>query len=724
MPTERSNVNAKKKCLSRLLTMTFAAFLALAAPCESNAQGHLQDREAAGVSYAVDGRWIGGKYGGYWPLRISVQAADETRKVTFRFKPRDDEKQPVVERTVSCEPKREVHFTLHIPLVGREEHGRLEVLVDGDEVETLGVEIELPRSDWDGTPMPTMLVIADQQPPNTNAYQRGVAAYALEDFRSGWNVAEIEGQVYVAKPTALPHSWLGYTTVDLVAVSLKTLLALPEERRRDLRSWARLGGNLILHEVGTVGAESADLQRVLKERPLADSNNWEAAVGAVRQGHFRKAPAQQQPWGRRGRFAPNQNLHAGQLINELRNEENRFRNNNQRWPADGAFEIAELGFGRVVSMSNSAFPGAPLDWYWLTASLTQFQGTGIHPVQRSTWVARNGHSARSPATDFMDFLIPGVDAVPIYPLLFLMSVFVILIGPLNYWFCWKRKQLHLLVITIPGIALVTSLVLFSYSAIAHGFGTVGRVHSFTILDQQTHEAVSLSRVSLHSGITPSDGVQVSGRTAVFPMFNRGQEFSTGELEWTADGQHMKSGWVASRTTCQFQVATPRKIEGGIEVGELGVGELPVENKFKWGIAHLAVQTSDGKFYYAANVEAGASAKLTPLTALESAVFSQAITEQPEGLPEKKSQRGTIFDAFTPREFHHARQTRMSESVILSNLNRLTRIMNRVRAPGEAEINLKAGHRVYFAICSENPGIETGLDGAVESGSLHVIQGSY
>lgn len=684
-----------------VLTLTLVGTLVI--QTDASAQGRLHQQEAAGLSLRIDGRWTGGMYGGYWPLRITAKSLDEARDVTFRFEPIDDG-QPIVERTVECHADKDMYFTLSIPLIGSQQRGELKIVIDGDEIDALETPVELPRTDWHTVPMPAMLVISDQQPA-LGQFQRGAGAYAMEDARSGHQPGELTGQAYVVRPNELPHSWVDFTALDMVCVSFKTLKALPEANREALRTWTRMGGNLIVHGVGADPAGSADFIKLLGMEHMADEAQWMKSDRRVRDGHIRfQGQNNNVVHGRRR----NQFFNAPQTLNMIRNEDR--MNPKNRWQQNDPFQVAFFGLGRVVGMEGEAFPGAALDWYWVTASLTQTKEVAGRNVQRSTWVSRNGHSARSPATDFTNFLIPGVDTVPIYPLLFLMSVFVIVIGPLNYWFCWKRKQLYLLMISIPTIALVTSLVLFGYSAISHGFGALQRVHSFTLLDQRSHEAVSLSRVSVYSGVTPSGGVSVSPETGVFPMLNRDQSFTSGELEWTADNQHMKSGWVNSRSTCQFRIGTPRTISEGLEIDKASV-----RNGFKWGIAHLAVAAEDGKLYYAADIGPGESASLNELTALEGSFMSQALTETPEGLPDNIQQRRSIFDEFAPRNRRWARQTSMNESILHANIDVLTRL---------GIHGGQKGKRGYVAILSENPGIETGLPDAEEAGSLHVVRGIY
>ena len=90
----------------------------------------------------------------------------------------------------------------------------------------------------------------------------------------------------------------------------------------------------------------------------------------------------------------------------------------------------------------------------------------------------------------------GVKGVPTTAFLVLMTLFTIIIGPVNYIFLVRRKQQYLLLITIPVFALMTSLSLFGYSVVAHGFGVKSRLRSMTILDQQSRTAVTTSRIAL------------------------------------------------------------------------------------------------------------------------------------------------------------------------------------------------------------------------------------
>ena len=86
-------------------------------------------------------------------------------------------------------------------------------------------------------------------------------------------------------------------------------------------------------------------------------------------------------------------------------------------------------------------------------------------------------------------------AAPLLAFVVLISVFALAIGPVNYYLTWRRKQLYLLVITIPLIAFLTSASLFGYAMLSDGApGVQSRLRSFTLLDQHSRTAVSFNRI--------------------------------------------------------------------------------------------------------------------------------------------------------------------------------------------------------------------------------------
>ena len=117
--------------------------------------------------------------------------------------------------------------------------------------------------------------------------------------------------------------------------------------------------------------------------------------------------------------------------------------------------------------------------------------------------------------------IPGVDGVPARAYLSIL-VFSLLIGPVNYWLLWRKRQQVLLVLTAPVISAIFILLLAGYVVAGEGLGVRGRAVTFTMLDQVRKQASTRATMSLYAaGATPSSGLRFARDTAVFPVGTAG-----------------------------------------------------------------------------------------------------------------------------------------------------------------------------------------------------------
>ena len=119
--------------------------------------------------------------------------------------------------------------------------------------------------------------------------------------------------------------------------------------------------------------------------------------------------------------------------------------------------------GRVVAMQT----GEPLaaqtpEAAWL------FNELGGHTWM---WYQRHGMSLHRENDEYWNWLVPGIGRAPVGSFLILIAVFVIVIGPVNYFLLRRKRRLYLLLVTVPlGAALVT-LALFAYALISDGLGS-------------------------------------------------------------------------------------------------------------------------------------------------------------------------------------------------------------------------------------------------------------
>ena len=91
------------------------------------------------------------------------------------------------------------------------------------------------------------------------------------------------------------------------------------------------------------------------------------------------------------------------------------------------FRGAQLGCVVAIA-SNKPFPGTRKEWSWIFNSVED----------HTQWFRRTGFSLSRTNDDYWKFLIPGVGEAPIWSFTLLVSLFAVVIGPLNYWFWGDR----------------------------------------------------------------------------------------------------------------------------------------------------------------------------------------------------------------------------------------------------------------------------------------------
>jgi hypothetical protein len=144
--------------------------------------------------------------------------------------------------------------------------------------------------------------------------------------------------------------------------------------------------------------------------------------------------------------------------------------------------------------------------------------------------------------------IPGIGRVPAGAYLFILVVFGILIGPVNFLFLWRRRQQALLVVTAPLISMTFVVLLAGYVIAGEGFAVYGRALTFTMLDQARKQASTRATVSLYpAGTAPSGGLTFPRDMAVYPrgMDGRGAGHDRVALD-LSDTQRFQSGLLNAR----------------------------------------------------------------------------------------------------------------------------------------------------------------------------------
>jgi hypothetical protein len=648
----------------------------------------------------IDSRWAGCGHGGFYPIRVRISNLGPTRTVTLRFQKGsgNDEGPVTVTRSLRCESNSTQQTTLSIPVMGMQGYGLLTVMADGATIDSFTQSMSLSDYANSAQSRPSLLVVSAV---NEDATGFDQGAYSLAMSGSGASYSPYSGYArsedhQVLPPGSLPDKWLDYTGIDYVAIALNTLESMPASARDPLLDWAMSGGNLIVYEVG---AAQADLDKLLGRGVRATFSPWSSrrpekrpvTVTAV-------TPGMPVPAG--GAVAPAAPVGAS-------------------WPdkaggalSEGSLRSADFGLGRIHAFDFNPFGPTGENWAWFLQA---------EPETTRTFSKRYGTVPRERSqNDFYQFLIPGVGAAPVFMFLALISLFTFVIGPINLWFLSRRRQLYLMLLTVPVLSLVTCLCLFVYAFFADGLSTRARVRSVTMIDSGAARAVTLSRIMLYAGLTPSRGLGFSDQTAVLPVWSEEGSSGSRSIDWT-NSQSLTSGWLPSRTFTQFATVTVEPQRGRLEV-KTGADGVDVNNGLAVGLKHLFVSSEAGLMYYGDALAAGASGRLKPLPTASVPKFGEewlrSVPKLPEGLDP------TIAGRSAWGAFHWTPNTSsagFAQSLMEKELGRAYALQQRSVAEGNPS---GAAPRWFWAITEGNPGVSLGTDAAVVNEGFHVVTGRY
>lgn len=620
---------------------------------------------------AVDSRWAGCRSGGYHPIRVRIQNRAETRDVTVVFRP-GDRTLPTVSRTVNCPQNATTLITLPVPMIGAVNHGELEFYDPRGQLRDLSRTINVAEQDLTAG-RPGLLVISST---NEDCSQFELAVSSTLGVTGGHYGSAYTENHFVAQPVMLPNTAISYSGVDLVAASFKTLQTLTGETRDALLNWTRTGGTLLIYDAGESGTENADVRRLLGLDRISQQDEWR----------------QSEPKNR----AQIQVRQFDQYGNETHITSN--AETGTAWTASSTtFAVRRYGLGQVATFASNPFPGTPHDWAWF------FNATFMS--QKGRWAARIGVNARNDASDFYQFLIPGIQSVPVYSFLFFITLFAVVIGPVNYFVLARRNQLNALIITVPILALLTSVALFVFSAVSHGFSVKGRTRSLTMIDQGLQSAVVSSRLSLYAGMTPSNGLQFSPETVVIPLWPRDVEFEGGSVDWTQT-QHLTNGFLRARTKTQYHTLVAQAERGRLNVESPSDQTLRITNGLEWHLDVLVVGDDQGALYLGRDIAPGSPASLNPMSADDRRAVLENIVSNMPVVPDEYSNSAN-FNLFSNmgRSRRHRygywggqeQNFRLQDGQVEQELQRLKNVFE----------NGSALKRTYFATMKQRPKLETG-----------------
>ena len=729
---------------SLLLTICLLLSLSIGPGSRSLAQtgtGHMLP--GPGLNLLVETTWPDGA--GYRPVRVTVTpampvAADRTLAfefTTFEYYGGGPSRIRVAQDIEIPAGSGPLTATILVPYLSGHNNYEFEVGENGRAIpgmkgsgsfQTFAVEERFPR----------ILAVGPQTPNaanvgrvfiSANQYGSDVMAYTYQSPNSPTpNVYSLPTLQSIAL-SDLGDRWLDYSALDLIAISLEDLQRLRRGQPAVLDAivaWTAAGGNLLVSGVGpwqrVKDLESAigfpPGQQPREGEPPADwtrpsRGNWGRPMRGIGDdvlGPFDPIPDSRQPRPYET-IGPDGQLIQAQSVPPQSKSQPDSKPVARTPPKTDPFVTRPLEMGTLIAVvSDKPFDESPAFWAWLFNDLSS---------AKALWYQRHGLSQHYDNPEFYRFLIPGVGQPPLNAFRVLITLFVVGIGPVNYFVLRRWRRLHLLIVTVPASAAVVTAALFAYAFYTDGLRTRVRARSVTRINQSTGRTECWCRLSYYCGMAPGRGLRFSNDTAVYPLLAVPGEGTTTqrELTWYGD-QRMTSGWLRSRTPAQFLTVRSRETNLKLGVGTPAKGRLPIENGLAVEIQDILIRDADGSFYSAESLQPGqkteakAAGSEAALAQIQAAIRACEMP-YPPGMS-------------NPATAYRARRRWYSSNAPVPGPDQKTSVLEKtigevLRSNSTTSL---LPRRSYLAVAAAGPEVELGTPLAEPEASVHLIWGTW
>ncbi len=703
----------------------------------------------SGLNSSIDLRWVEGL--GYRPVVVTITPVapttiDRTLRLELRsfrrYQPRDAVvASKMLEIPAGSGP---VTTTIFLPQVDVLDRIAFEVWEDGrrlDELSTpedtgLGLASPTPV----GGQVPKLLFVTDDpnapgttMPDLSGLYRlTGNTVYYGGAPRGPVAAGNVnQANVMTMWEASLPSDWRWYSALDAICLTPDKLRQIYDQEPAAwlaIDRWVRAGGNLWLLDVGSNWEKFGDILHVFpsdKTTTAAGNINldpfahgWSERFPNPRQSLSLGQPGMQwnldgtaeqygnryfvQPDGSLGQVNPNS------VPNSPKSEAPPESN------AKARFALRDHGLGQIAAAQEAPFGTSPAPW------LNIFSVVGEH---RWTWILRNGLNYHSLNNDFWNFLIPGVGLPPVRTFQALITLFVVVVGPLNYFWLRRRTRLHLLLVTVPAAAMLVAGSLFAYAVVKDGLGVRARARSFTLLDQRGGEAVSWARLSYYAGLAPSDGLVFPGDAVVLPIDwgpRRGRGGDAPPLVMHhGRQQYLTSGWLPSRTPTQLLTVRARNSDAKIDLKPGEDGAIKARNALGSRILHLFVCDQEGTWHQGQGIPSDGEAVLRPVEDLEVSQTLRGTLNNhraiSEGMTRGRPNMNRRYYRSASHEYSQP-EPQITQSVLED------RGLQKMAGDVSNTAFFAPGH--YIAIVEKSPEVEYGLPSFENAGSFHAIVGIW
>lgn len=428
----------------------------------------------------------------------------------------------------------------------------------------------------------------------------------------------------------LQKHWLGYSQLDVIIVAAPVLQRMERQQPENfkcLKDWLAAGGNLWVYAceaaegrfLGGLKLSPFAVNRVIGPKrvsatlDLKGDNDTSDLVYQEWSGIQRES--QQYSYRGNSKLVPRQDIY-----DQLLKEKHSFV---QTVPVDqlaAGIQVGSFGLGTVLAIAaEDPFPGSYQFW----KSIDRMYHNG-----ELNWTQRMGIDVPRGNDNYWTWLIASVGQPPVKSFVLLNTMFVILVGPVCYFFFRRRGRLYLLYFFAPCTAFLVTLGLFAYALAADGTRTKVRSRQLTWLDIENGYAVDQSRQTYYAVLGRGDGINLSREAAVYPVRNspaynryyrnRANSSGPGEYGVARSAQRLSGSFFPARSQVQYLITQPTSIPTSLEFSLTAEG-VTVTNRSRYALRRLIVCDGNRRYWEADGIAVQDAATLTPSS-------SQAVRE--------------------------------------------------------------------------------------------------
>ncbi len=263
---------------------------------------------------------------------------------------------------------------------------------------------------------------------------------------------------------------------------------------------------------------------------------------------------------------------------------------------NNAYHQFSLGFGSVILISS----GDPkkID----AKTLSQFVRTVKQTL--NPWLQKSKVSLANkklPVTNKVTLPVRGMFLIMLSFSIFIGPVTLIILARKNrrIWFLWIA----------PLFSFVVCAIIATYSVLSEGVTPTVAGTSITLLNQGTHQSVTLGVLGIYCPLTPSGGLHFDRHAEITILTRDSSSSSRKSINWTKD-QNLSRGWASARVPAFFMIRKAETRRERLEIISKS-GKRQVINGLGATIKQLWLRDSSGKWFTIDKpLASGKKAKLT------------------------------------------------------------------------------------------------------------------